>query len=161
MFGSALSYIALRLLGEGPEDGEDKAMERCRNWILDHGGLVAIPSWGKFWVTVLGVYEWRGCNPLPPEFWFLPKFTPIHPGKMLCYCRLVYMPMSYLYGKKFVGPITDLIKSLREELYNQPYDQINWNRARYTIAKVCMCVEPFYISLIDMYTIFDLMHTCI
>jgi len=52
MFGSALSYIALRLLGEGPEDGEDKAMESCRNWILDHGGLVAIPSWGKFWVTV-------------------------------------------------------------------------------------------------------------
>lgn len=135
MFGSALSYIALRLLGEGPEDGEDKAMERCRNWILDHGGLVAIPSWGKFWVTVLGVYEWRGCNPLPPEFWFLPKFTPIHPGKMLCYCRLVYMPMSYLYGKKFVGPITDLIKSLREELYNQPYDQIKWNKARNTIAK--------------------------
>lgn len=80
---------------------------------------------------------------------------------MLCYCRLVYMPMSYLYGKKFVGPITDLIKSLREELYNQPYDQINWNKARNTIAKVCMCVEPFYISLIDMYTILDLMHTCI
>jgi len=73
------------------------------------------------------------------------------------------MPMSYLYGKKFVGPITDLIKSLREELYNQPYDQINWNKARNTIAKVCTCVEPIYISLslIDMYTIFDLMHTCI
>lgn len=52
MFGSALSYIALRLLGEGPEDGEDKAMDKCRKWILDHGGLAAIPSWGKFWVTV-------------------------------------------------------------------------------------------------------------
>lgn len=71
------------------------------------------------------------------------------------------MPMSYLYGKKFVGPITNLIKSLREELYNQPYDQINWNKGRNTIAKVCTCVEPIYISLIDMYTIFDLMHTCI
>jgi squalene cyclase len=52
MFGSALSYIALRILGEGPEDGEDGAMARGRRWILDHGGLVAIPSWGKFWVTV-------------------------------------------------------------------------------------------------------------
>ncbi|GLT26067.1 hypothetical protein SLA2020_011540 [Shorea laevis] len=28
MFGSALSYITLRLLGEGPEDGEDKAVWR-------------------------------------------------------------------------------------------------------------------------------------
>ena len=52
MFGSALSYIALRILGEGLEGGEDMAMAKGRNWILDHGGLVAIPSWGKFWVTV-------------------------------------------------------------------------------------------------------------
>nr|QIH97373.1 OptiAtLUP [synthetic construct]BAL41371.1 lupeol synthase [Glycyrrhiza uralensis] len=132
MFGSALSYVALRILGEGPED---KAMAKGRKWILDHGGLVAIPSWGKFWVTVLGAYEWSGCNPLPPELWLLPKFTPFHPGKMLCYCRLVYMPMSYLYGKKFVGPITALIRSLREELYNEPYNQINWNTARNTVAK--------------------------
>ncbi|XP_028785794.1 lupeol synthase [Neltuma alba] len=135
MFGTALSYIALRILGQGPEDGEDRAMSRGRQWILDHGGLVAIPSWGKFWVTVLGVYEWSGCNPLPPEFWLLPQSTPFHPSKMLCYCRLVYMPMSYLYGKRFVGPITGLVKSLREEMHNQPYDQINWNKARNTVAK--------------------------
>ncbi|OWM86877.1 hypothetical protein CDL15_Pgr015913 [Punica granatum] len=135
MFGSSLSYIALRLLGEGPDDGEDNAMERGRNWILDHGGLVATPSWGKFWLTVLGVYEWSGCNPLPPEFWLLPKLFPIHPGKMLCYCRLVYMPMSYLYGKKFVGPITRLVLSLRQELYTEPYHEVNWNKARSTVAK--------------------------
>uniref|UniRef100_A0A2N9EML5 Terpene cyclase/mutase family member n=1 Tax=Fagus sylvatica TaxID=28930 RepID=A0A2N9EML5_FAGSY len=135
MFGTALSYIALRILGEGPEDGEDSAMAKGQKWILDHGGLVAIPSWGKFWVTVLGVYEWSGCNPLPPEFWLLPNIFPMHPGKMLCYCRLVYMPMSYLYGKRFVGPITGLVQSLRQELYNEPYHQINWNNARTTIAK--------------------------
>ncbi|XP_062158953.1 lupeol synthase-like isoform X2 [Alnus glutinosa] len=135
MFGSALCYIALRILGEGPEDGEDGAMARGRRWILDHGGLVAIPSWGKFWATVLGVFEWAGCNPLPPEFWLLPKVFPMHPGKMLSYCRLVYMPMSYLYGKRFVGRITELILSLRQELYNEPYHQINWNKARNTIAK--------------------------
>ncbi|KAI4352998.1 hypothetical protein L6164_007197 [Bauhinia variegata] len=135
MFGTALSYIALRILGEGPEDGEDRAMARGRKWILDHGGLAAIPSWGKFWVTVLGIYEWSGCNPLPPEFWLIPRSIPIHPGNMLCYCRLVYMPMSYLYGKRFVGPITPLIRSIREEVYNEPYDQINWNAARSTVAK--------------------------
>jgi len=52
MFGSALSYIALRILGEGVGDGAEQAMYRARKWILDHGGLVAIPSWGKFWATV-------------------------------------------------------------------------------------------------------------
>ncbi|XVE78772.1 hypothetical protein DITRI_Ditri14bG0004800 [Diplodiscus trichospermus] len=135
MFGTALSYITLRLLGEGLEDGENMAVAKGRKWILDHGGLAGIPSWGKFWVAVLGVYEWAGCNPMPPEFWLLPKFLPIHPGKMLLYCRLVYMPMSYLYGKRFVGPITELIKQLRQELYNQPYHELNWNTARNTIAK--------------------------
>ncbi|CAL0323158.1 unnamed protein product [Lupinus luteus] len=134
MFGSALSYIALRILGEEGEE-EDGAMYKGRKWILEHGGLVGIPSWGKFWVTVLGVYEWSGCNPLPPELWLLPKFTPFHPANMLCYCRLVYMPMSYLYGKRFVAPITPLIKSLRQEMYNQPYDEINWNEARNNVAK--------------------------
>ncbi|PIN02910.1 Oxidosqualene-lanosterol cyclase [Handroanthus impetiginosus] len=135
MFGSVLSYITLRLLGKGPEDGEDKVVARGRKWILDHGGATGTPSWGKFWLTVLGVYEWDGCNPIPPEFWFLPNFSLIHPGKMLCYARLVYMPMSYLYGKRFVGPITRLVLSLRQEIYAQPYDEINWNKARNTCAK--------------------------
>ncbi|XP_027085286.1 lupeol synthase [Coffea arabica] len=134
MFGSALCYIALRLLGEGPEDGEDRAMARGRRWILDHGGAVGIPSWGKFWLSVLGVHDWAGCNPLPPEFWLLPKFFPIHPAQMMCYCRLVYMPMSYLYGKRFVGSITGLIQSLRNELYVQPYHQVDWKNSRNTCA---------------------------
>ncbi|KAG2664947.1 hypothetical protein I3760_16G106300 [Carya illinoinensis] len=139
MFGSALSYIALRLLGEGPEDGENGAMANGRKWMLNHGGIVAMPSWGKFWVSVLGAYEWCGCNPLPPEFWLLPNSIPFSPSKMLCYCRLVYMPMSYLYGKRYVGPITELVKSIRRELYNEPYELINWNKARNTVAKGLGC----------------------
>ncbi|XP_074285418.1 lupeol synthase-like [Silene latifolia] len=135
MFGSALNYIALRLLGEGPNSGDNDAMPRGRDWILDHGGLTFTPSWGKFWLTILGVYEWDGCNPMPPEFWLLPNILPLHPGKMLCYCRLVYMPMSYLYGKRFVGSITALVKTLRRELYTQPYDQVDWNKARNSCAK--------------------------
>ncbi|XLU58673.1 hypothetical protein S245_053321 [Arachis hypogaea] len=135
MFGSGLSYIALRILGEELEDHEDMPMAKARKWILDHGGLVAIPSWGKFWVSVLGVYEWSGCNPFPPELWLQPKLSPFNPGKIMSYCRMLYMSISYVYGKRFVGSITGLIKSLRKEMYNQPYDQINWNKARNTIAK--------------------------
>ncbi|XP_075080145.1 lupeol synthase-like [Nicotiana tabacum] len=132
MFGTVFNYIALRLLGE---DGEDKALAIGRKWILDHGGAVATPSWGKFWLAVLGVYEWDGCNPMPPEFWLLPTLFPIHPGKMLCYGRLVYMPMSYLYGKRFVGTITSLVQFIRDEIHNQPYHEIDWNKARNTCAK--------------------------
>ncbi|PKI56918.1 hypothetical protein CRG98_022691 [Punica granatum] len=90
MFCMALNYICMRILGEGPNGGQDNACPRARKWIRDHGG---------------------------------------------CYCRIIYMPMSYLYGEKFVGPITPLIQELREELHTQPYDTINWRKARHFCAK--------------------------
>ncbi|THG14782.1 hypothetical protein TEA_027327 [Camellia sinensis var. sinensis] len=50
MFCTALNYVTLRLLGERMNDG-DGAMEKARKWILDHGGVTHIPSWGKFWFS--------------------------------------------------------------------------------------------------------------
>eukprot|EP00258_Populus_trichocarpa_P005332 XP_002308131.3 cycloartenol synthase [Populus trichocarpa] len=134
MFGSVLNYVTLRLLGEGPNDGEG-AMEKARDWILNHGGATMITSWGKMWLSVLGVFEWSGNNPMPPEMWLLPYLLPVHPGRMWCHCRMVYLPMSYLYGKRFVGPITPTILSLRKELFTVPYHEIEWNQARTLCAK--------------------------
>ncbi|KAL6575278.1 CRISPR-associated protein 1 [Orobanche minor] len=134
MFGSVLTYVTLRLLGEGANDG-DGAMEKGRDWILSHGGATAITSWGKMWLSVLGAFEWSGNNPLPPELWLLPYILPFHPGRMWCHCRMVYLPMSYLYGRRFVGPITPTVLSLRKELYTVPYHEIDWNRARNECSK--------------------------
>ncbi|TYJ33723.1 hypothetical protein E1A91_A05G122500v1 [Gossypium mustelinum] len=134
MFGTVLNYVSLRLLGEGAE-GVQGAIEKAREWILEHGSATAITSWGKMWLSVLGAYEWSGNNPLPPEVWLCPYFLPIHPGRMWCHCRMVYLPMSYLYGKKFVGPITPTILSLRKELYTVPYHEVDWNKARNACAK--------------------------
>lgn len=33
-----------------------------------------------FCAQVLGVYEWAGFNPVPPEFWLFPEVFPFHPG---------------------------------------------------------------------------------
>ncbi|XP_047308001.1 dammarenediol II synthase-like [Impatiens glandulifera] len=138
MMGSVLNYIMLRLLGVGP-DGGNGAMTRGRQWILDHGGATGIPSWGKTYLAVLGVYDWEGCNPMPPEFWLFPSFFPYHPAKMWCYCRTTYMPMSYLYGRKYHGPITELIESIREEIYTVPYKEVVWHKVRH----YC-CEEDLY-----------------
>ncbi|XP_057536363.1 beta-amyrin synthase-like isoform X1 [Amaranthus tricolor] len=134
MFCTALNYICLRILGVGPDEGDDNACPRARKWILDHGSVTHIPSWGKTWLSILGILDWSGCNPMPPEFWIFPSFLPFHPAKMWCYCRLTYMPMSYLYGKRFVGPITSLIKQLREELHSEPFEQICWRKIRHLCA---------------------------
>ncbi|KAI8565908.1 hypothetical protein RHMOL_Rhmol03G0297400 [Rhododendron molle] len=134
MFGTVLNYVTLRLLGEGANDGQG-AVEKGRKWVLDHGGATAITSWGKMWLSVLGVFEWSGNNPLPPEMYLLPYILPVHPGRMWCHCRMVYLPMSYLYGKRFVGPITPTVLALRKELYTLPYHEIEWNQARNQCAK--------------------------
>ncbi|PUZ44468.1 hypothetical protein GQ55_8G101900 [Panicum hallii var. hallii] len=134
MLGSSLNYVALRLLGEGPNAG-DGAIEKCRKWILDHGGATFTASWGKFWLSVLGVFDWSGNKPVPPELWLLPYHLPFHPGRMSCYIRMVYLPMSYIYGKKFVGPVTPVVLELRNELYKVHYDEIDWNKARTECAK--------------------------
>ncbi|KAH9292648.1 hypothetical protein KI387_042165 [Taxus chinensis] len=117
MFGTVLNYVTLRLLGQGSDGGDKEAMEKGRVWILDHGSATAIPSWGKMWLLALGVFDWSGNNPLPPEIWLLPYFLSIHPGRMWCHCRMVYLPMSYFYGRRFVGPITKTVMCLRKELY--------------------------------------------
>lgn len=55
MFGTVLSYISLRLLGL---PAEDEACVKGLKFIRDNGGGVMAPSWAKFWMAVLGVYEW-------------------------------------------------------------------------------------------------------
>lgn len=47
----------MRILGEGRDGGKDNACARARQWILDHGGVTHIPSWGKTWLSVyLSIY---------------------------------------------------------------------------------------------------------
>jgi cycloartenol synthase len=133
MFGTVLSYISLRLLGVPAGQATAKA---ARAWILGHGGATAVPSWGKFWLAVLGVYEWHGLNPMPPEMWLLPYALPVHPGRMWCHCRMVYLPMCYVYGIRGTGPSSPLTEALRGELYCESgYDTINWDAARSACAK--------------------------
>ena len=48
---------------------------------------------------------------------------------------MVYMLMAYIYAKRFVGPITSTILAMREELYNIPYNEIDWNKAHTLLEK--------------------------
>ena len=42
----------------------------------------------------------------------------------------VYLPMSYMYGKRGVCKETSLTAAIRGELYTQSYSSIDWNAAR-------------------------------
>lgn len=66
----------------------------------------------------------------------LPKFLPVYPGNWWVHCRLVYLPMGYVYSHRIAAPLTTFTQSLREELYTQPYETINWDKQRNNVAEV-------------------------
>ena len=134
MFGTTLMYVALRLLGVGVDD---PAVVRGRAFIHGEGGVIMTSSWAKFYLCLLGVMDWAAHNSVPPEMWLLPNFTPFHPGRMWCHARMVYLPMSYLYSRRYVYSRAEsdpTILSLRKELYVEDYDTIPWIKTRHLVA---------------------------
>jgi hypothetical protein len=62
--------------------------------------------------------------------------------------------MSYIYGKRFVGRMTPLVLELRNELYEDPYNLIDWNKARNQCAKVCWRDYLLALKLIQLAHLF-------
>ncbi|MBI5477369.1 MAG: 2,3-oxidosqualene cyclase [Deltaproteobacteria bacterium] len=139
VFVTALAYVALRLLGLGPDD---EPTARARAWLRAHGGVKHVPSWGKLWLALLNLYGWEGVNPIPPEVWLLPAQAPVHPRRMYNHTRLIYLGLGYLYGRRFTGPLTPLIEDLRRELYDEPYGSIDFAAHRHDLAPTDVYVPP-------------------
>jgi squalene/oxidosqualene cyclase-like protein len=131
VFTSTICYVALRLLDVPPNDPMTRA---ARRFVLDHGGPLHAAAWGKFFLAILGLYDYRGVDPVPPELWLLPEALPMHPSRLWCHCRMVYLPMSWVYGKKATAPSSPVIERIRTELYPDGYDRIDWVAHRATVA---------------------------
>ena len=130
-YGTAMNYTILRLLGASEED---ERMVKARAKLHKLGGAYYGPHWAKFWLSVLGVMEWEAVNPIPPELWLLPDWAPIAPWRWWIHMRQVFLPMSYIYSKRFVYPPTPFIQQLRQELYVEPYESIDFTSRRNTIS---------------------------
>jgi len=143
MFGSVLSYVSLRLLGV---KAEEEYMLHAKKFIHKEGGAVMTSSWAKFWLCLLGCMEWEGHNSVPPEIWLLPNWFPFHPGRMWCHARMVYLPMGYCYGSRFVYEHAEtdvIVQALRKELYcshgdgnGDAYAKIPWTKTRHMVAEM-------------------------
>lgn len=130
MFGTVLSYVTFRLLGV---DASDAAACRAREWIRERGGALSIPSWGKVWLCVLGLYDYEGINSVPPELALLPDWLPLSQGKFWCHSRIVTTPFSWLYGMRWQPERHSTLEALKAELYLEPYASVNWPAQRSNI----------------------------
>ena len=132
LFVTTLVYVALRMLGLGPDE---PICARGAEWIRRHGGVLRLPAWGKAWLAMIRLYDWDGVPPVLPELWLQPEWSPVHPRRMYCHTRLIYLALGYLYGVRFQAEETPLIAALRAELYDRPFESIDWKRQRYAVAE--------------------------
>ncbi|KAK5137712.1 hypothetical protein LTR08_007283 [Meristemomyces frigidus] len=136
VFGTAMNYTTLRLLGVPPDDPR---MRKARGCLYDLGSALNGPHWTKFWLSVLGVMQWDIVNPVPPELWLLPDWVPISPWRWWIHMRMVFLPMSFIWSKKWQYSRADsdpLIRQLRQELFTAPHEEIAWARYRNAISPI-------------------------
>lgn len=140
VFVTTLVYVALRLLGV---PAGDPLAAPARAWLhAQPGGVLAIPSWGKFWLALLGLHGWAGVTPVLPELYALPAWLPFHPARWYCHTRYIYLAMAYLYGRRVTADLGPLGAALREELYAAPYDALDFERHRHDVTPGDLHVAP-------------------
>ncbi|KAB5531448.1 terpenoid cyclases/protein prenyltransferase alpha-alpha toroid [Coniochaeta sp. 2T2.1] len=132
VFGTAMNYVVLRLVGV---DADHPKMVKARATLQKLGGATHGPHWCKFWLAVLGITKWEIVNPIPPELWLLPDWVPFAPWRWWIHIRQVFTSMSFLYSKRWTMEETDLIRELRNELFVEPWEEIDWAGNRNSIAK--------------------------
>ena len=138
LFVTTLVYVAARLLGI---ERDDPLVEPARRF-LQAEGVLGIPSWGKFWLALLNLYDWRGVNAVLPELWSLPRRIALHPSNWYCHTRLIYMAMAAIYPHRFQVPITPVIASLREELFPQGFTNVDFSGGRNRLRDADLYAQP-------------------
>jgi len=138
VYMTSMAYVALRTLGLGPDH---PLLVPARRWLRQEG-VLGVPSWGKFWLAMLGLYGWDGVNPIPPELFLLPDWVPVQPNNFYCHTRYIYLGIGYLYGKRFTFDLGPLRDELRQELYGQPYGDIDFSKHRHNLASRDVYVRP-------------------
>ena len=141
LYVSVLAYVALRLSGREP--GHD-ACVRARRFLAQED-VATVPTWGKLWLAMMGLYGWDGVNPIPPEIWLLPTAAPVHPRRFYNHTRLIYLGFSYLYGTRFQGPETPLISAIRAELFPGGAERVRFAdyRSKVSARDRFVPVDPF------------------
>lgn len=130
VFGTAMNYTVLRLLGV---EAEEERMVKARGTLHRMGGTKMAPHWAKFWLSILGVCQWDIVNPCPAELWLLPDWVPFHPWRWWVHMRQVFLPMSFIYSHRWTYPETSLVRDLRQELFVEDYASISWSSHRNSI----------------------------
>ena len=110
LFVTTLVYVAARLLGESPAS---PLLRPAAGWLAGHAdGIAALPTWGRFWLALLGLYDSARLTFCPPELFLLPDLA----NRLYCHTRYIYLGMAYLSGIGLRADLGPTGAELRQEL---------------------------------------------
>ncbi|KAG8132448.1 hypothetical protein E2320_010302 [Naja naja] len=154
IFGTALNYIAMRILGYGPDHPD---IVRARISLHKKGGALGAPHLGKVWLAIMNVYSWEGMNAPFPEL-LLPTWVPGHPSTYWCHARHILLAMTYCQLNRLTAEEDELVRSLRQELYVEDYSSIDWPAQKKYIYEADL-QAPHTLLLDVLFALFNLYDT--
>ncbi|MBY0461367.1 MAG: hypothetical protein K2V38_28960, partial [Gemmataceae bacterium] len=132
VFVTTMVYVAARCLGV---QTDHPLTTRARAWLrAQPGGVLSVPTWGKFWLALVGLYGRGGLRPLLPELALLPRVFPAHPMRFYCHTRYTYLAMSLLQGAHATFDLGPLRAELERELYGPDGPWRTFRTHRYDLA---------------------------
>ena len=94
---SVKCYFAAKLMGV---PATDPRMEKCREWILANGGVIACNTFTKMYLCAMGQYDYDAVPAIPPEIVLFPKWFYFNIYEISSWSRSILVPLAIIYAKK-------------------------------------------------------------
>ena len=106
---SVKAYLSLKLTGSSPDEPH---MAKASQAIREAGGISAVNSYTKFYLSMLGQIPWNDGPAVPPEMMLLPRWFYFNIYAISAWSRTFAVPLSIIWAHKVV---TDLDESIGVE----------------------------------------------
>jgi squalene-hopene/tetraprenyl-beta-curcumene cyclase len=90
-------YFACKLMGMS---ADEPRLAKCREWILQHGGVVACNTFTKIYLCSLGQYDYDAVPAIPPEIVLFPNWFYFNIYEISSWSRSILVPLAIIYAKK-------------------------------------------------------------
>lgn len=142
-YATTLVYVAARLLGMS---ADVVMLQRARSWLtVNSGGVDSVPTFGKVWLAMLGLYDWQFVNVYGLEFFLVPRWIFFSPERFSHVSRSIFRSLAYLKSIRLKHDLGLLGQQLEHELYGSATtaaDVRQRHRGRHTIAETDVFCAP-------------------
>ncbi len=147
--GTVECYAALRASGL-PAD--DERLIKAREWILSYGGLIKTRVFTRYWLALIGEWEWNALPVLPPEMILLPHWFPFSIYNFASWARATIVPLMILSARRPSRPMSP--ESRLDELFpggreryeyrvKSSYSLLSWEGLFRTLDRGLNCYSRF------------------